>query len=73
MGFMLKTYKDFSPSIEKCLVKSNVKQSRNVLGLKDFSSVFLLLGIGLGTSISAFIMEHIVSMYHKRYTINHVE
>ena len=64
---MLKTYKDFSPRIEKCLVQSNTKDPLRVLTLKDLSSVFLILGIGLGVSVLVFLLERIVYVYQTRY------
>lgn len=64
--------KQYTPNVDKCMVgKSKAHERMIPFSLLDLSSAFLLLGIGIGLCLFAFLLELIASLHaYQRERIN---
>ncbi len=59
-------YKSYRPVREVCRTQDRVLPQNTSLKLEDLSSAFLLLGVGLGLSVLAFLVELTVAARRRR-------
>ena len=65
-GLMAKYESEYYKKPEKCIKDPNSSQPKRALSLKNLTGAFLVLGIGCFLSITAFIIERVVSRRRRR-------
>ncbi|KZS21010.1 Uncharacterized protein APZ42_012161 [Daphnia magna] len=75
-GLLAYWSKQYTPNVDKCMVaKAELRKERTALTLLDLSSAFMLLGLGIGSSLLVFFLEmmtHLKRMQQFRHATNAV-
>lgn len=73
-GLLAYWSKQYTPNVDKCMVaKAELRKERTALTLLDLSSAFMLLGLGIGSSLLVFFLEmmtHLKRMQQFRHATN---
>ena len=64
-GILNHLFAKFTPKIDKCMVDKSDPPKLSPLKLIDLSSAFLILGIGYGLSLVAFLFEMCRKFLHR--------